>query len=78
MGAKELAETYQSYSLRGLHGVRVLLTDLNSDAKQEGLIKSELQTDVELRLRKAGIRVLTGEDGVRRRWFLYSMLKWTP
>lgn len=62
MGARELAEPYQSSSLRDLIGVRVLLTDLNPDAERDGLIKRELQTDVESRLRKSGIRVLTEEE----------------
>jgi hypothetical protein len=62
MGARELPEQSQNSSLRGLMGVRVLLTNLNPDAERDGLIKSELKTDVELRLRKAGIRVLTEEE----------------
>ncbi len=62
MEARELAEPYRSTSLRDLIGVRVLLTDLNPDAERDGLIKRELQTDVELRLRKSGIRVLTEEE----------------
>jgi hypothetical protein len=62
MGAREIAEQSQNSSLRGLPGVRVLLTDLNPDAERDGLIKTELQTDVELRLRNAGISVLTEEE----------------
>jgi hypothetical protein len=60
--AKEIGEPYQRSSLRGLPGVRVLLTDLNPDAERDGLVKGEIQTDVESRLRKAGIRVLTEEE----------------
>src|ERR671924_598657 len=62
IGARGLTESYQNSSLRGLPGVRVLLTDLNPDAERDGLIKSEVQMDVELRLRNAGIRVLTEEE----------------
>ncbi|MGE5445678.1 MAG: hypothetical protein ACM3SR_13975 [Ignavibacteriales bacterium] len=62
IGARGPAESYQSSSLRDLIGVHVLLTDLNPDAEQDGLIKSELQRDTESRLRKAGIRVLTEEE----------------
>jgi len=62
VGARGPAEPYQSSSLRGLSGVRLLVTDLNPDAERGGLIKSDLQTDIESRLRKAGIRVLTEEE----------------
>ncbi len=60
--AMEFGESYQRSSLRDLQGVRVLLTDLNPDAEQDGLIKDELETDVNLRLNRAGIRVLAEEE----------------
>jgi hypothetical protein len=49
-------------TLRGLQGVKVLIEDLGSDIERLGLIKNQLQTDVEAGLRKAGIRVLTQEE----------------
>jgi hypothetical protein len=49
-------------TLRGLQGVKVLIEDLGADIERLGLIKSELQTDVEAKLRKAGIKVLTQEE----------------
>jgi hypothetical protein len=49
-------------TLRGLQGVKVLIEDLGSDIERLGLIKSQLQTDVEATLRKAGIKVLTQEE----------------
>jgi hypothetical protein len=49
-------------TLRGLQGVKVLIEDLGADFERLGLIKSQLQTDVEAGLRKAGIRVLTQEE----------------
>lgn len=49
-------------SLRGLPGVNVYISGLNSDIEQEGLTKEQIQTDVEVRLRKAGIRVLSFEE----------------
>ena len=49
-------------SLRGLRGVFVLVADLELEIKQEGLSVTQLQTDVELRIRKAGIQVLTKEQ----------------
>jgi hypothetical protein len=47
-------------SLKGLTGVGVLVENLdNPDAEKDGLSKDQIQTDVELRLRMAGIKVLT-------------------
>jgi len=46
-------------SLRGLRGVYVLIWDLPSEIEREGLLsKDQIRTDVELKLRTAGIRVL--------------------
>jgi hypothetical protein len=49
-------------SLRGLQGVKVLIEDLGSDIERLGLIKNQLSMDVEAKLRKAGIKVLTQEE----------------
>jgi hypothetical protein len=49
-------------SLRGLSGVGVLIEDLDDDAKRVGLSTDQIQTDVELKLRLAGIKVLTKEE----------------
>jgi hypothetical protein len=46
-------------SLRGLSGVVVLVEDLDDDAKRTGLTEDQIQTDVELKLRLAGIEVLS-------------------
>jgi hypothetical protein len=46
-------------TLRGLTGVRVLVAPLKPEVERDGLTKRQLQTDVERRLHKAGIRVLT-------------------
>ena len=53
-----------SLSLRGLKGVEVLVEGPKDDAKRAGLTKSQLQTDVELRLRQLGIPVLTQEQSL--------------
>ncbi len=45
------------YSLKGLKAVHVVVEDLRPDAEMDGLAKSELQRDVEVRLRQAGIRL---------------------
>ena len=46
-------------SLRGLLGVAVLIVEPAPEVERAGLTRKQLQTDVELRLRQAGIRVLT-------------------
>lgn len=45
-------------TLRGLPGVKVLVNNLPPDLERAGLSSSQLQTDAELRLRGAGIRLL--------------------
>ena len=49
-------------SLRGLPGVNVLIEDLKPEVERAGLTKTQLQTDVELRLRQSEIRVLTKQE----------------
>lgn len=49
-------------TLRGLPGVEVSIEALAPEVEQAGLTRQHLQTDVELRLRLAGIRVLTHEE----------------
>ena len=51
-------------ALIGLNGVYVLIEHLNSQAESLGLTTDQIKTDVELRLRKAGIRVLTKEESL--------------
>ena len=46
-------------SLKGLKGVYVLVESLQPGAERDGLNKTSIQTDVELKLRQAGIMVLT-------------------
>jgi hypothetical protein len=49
-------------ALAGLKGVYVLIEVLNPQAERLGLTKDQIKTDVELRLLKAGVRVLTEEE----------------
>jgi hypothetical protein len=49
-------------TLRGLPGVHVVIEELGADIKKDGLTEEQLQTDVEVRLRRAGIRVLTLDE----------------
>ncbi len=53
---------YKRDALKGLEGVYVLIEPIRSEAQEDGLTDDLLQTDVELQLRKAGIRVLTKEE----------------
>jgi hypothetical protein len=46
-------------SLRGLHGIGGVVEALQPDAERDGLTKSQIKTDVELKLRQAGMHVLT-------------------
>src|SRR5438128_12486274 len=52
-------------TLRGLPGVEVIVANLKPEVERAGLTKEQLQTDVELQLRKAGIRVFTSEESRR-------------
>lgn len=64
--AQEL--TLDQRPLRGLTGFHVIVEKTNNPrAETRGVTKNQLQTDVELRLRKAGIRVLTQKE-----WLLSS------
>lgn len=46
-------------TLKGLQGVTVVVEQLSREAEQDGLHRLVLQTEVETRLRRARIRVLT-------------------
>ncbi len=49
-------------SLKGLQGIPVLIEELPPEFKEAGLTEYQVQTDVELKLRKAGIKVLSEMD----------------
>ena len=49
-------------SLFGITQVYVLIEGLDAEAKHGGLNKTRLQTDVEVELRKAGIRLITRNE----------------
>ena len=52
-------------SLRGLKGVFVLVETITGDAQRQGLTEGQLQTDAELRLRKANIRVASQAEATQ-------------
>lgn len=49
-------------TLKGIMAVRVLVEDLDDDATKTGLTKEAIQTDVELKLRLAGMRVVAQDE----------------
>ena len=51
-------------NLRGIQGVAVVIGELPPDFKKYGLTESQLQVDIELKLRMAGIKVLTGKKAI--------------
>lgn len=55
-------DDFQIESLRGLKGVLVLVEALKPEIEADGLRRDSIQTDVELKLRLAGIKVLTEEE----------------
>jgi len=52
-------------SLRGLKGIAVVVEALQPEAERDGLTKSQIKTDIELKLRQAGIHVLTTEESFK-------------
>jgi len=54
-------------TLVGLPGVNVLVEELNPEVQKYGLMKQALQTDVELQLRRYGIKVLSEDERLRTR-----------
>jgi hypothetical protein len=52
-------------ALKGLTGIRVVVDYFDpNDAEKDGLSRDQIRTDVELRLRTAGIKVLTEEKSL--------------
>jgi hypothetical protein len=58
-------------TLRGLRGVEVVLETLPSEVEQAGLTSTTIRTDVELKLRLAGITVLSKEERLEQPGFPY-------
>lgn len=52
----------QRRTLAGLQGIYVTIETLNPEVERDGLSESAIKTDVELKLRQAGIRILTREQ----------------
>lgn len=60
LGAPVIAgdSKYDRETLRGVRRFFVVVEGLDADAGRLGLIREQLQTDVELRLRRAGVNVI--------------------
>jgi hypothetical protein len=58
-------DEYSRPTLRGLGGIRVTVADLDPKAKDFGLDTAVIQTDVELKLRQAGIKVVTRAESFK-------------
>ena len=66
-------------SLKGLKGIAVLVESLKPEVELAGLTKASIQTDVDLKLRLAGIPVLSRDvahPGVQ--YFLYVQVSFLP
>lgn len=57
---------YTRPSLRGIQGLGVLIENLGSDVEAAGLHEADIQTDVELKLRLAGIKVITVPESYKQ------------
>jgi hypothetical protein len=51
-----------SENLKGLRGVRVLVESVKPDLEKEGVTEEQLTNRVEVKLRQAGIEVITSEE----------------
>ena len=54
-----VAQDQQALTLKGLDGLSVVVMPISADAEADGLLRDQLQADVERALRAAGVRVLT-------------------
>ena len=52
-------DDYSGNNLEGVTGFRVIVSDVASDLEQAGITRSDIATDVELRLRMAGLPLLS-------------------
>jgi hypothetical protein len=49
-------------TLRGIKRVRVMVGDIETEIERDGLTKNQIQTDAELKLRLAGLNVLSRKE----------------
>ncbi len=58
-------------SLKGITALRVAIEDLKPEIEKDGLLKRTIQTDVEVKLRMAGIKVIDNPDLKEGNSFIY-------
>jgi hypothetical protein len=71
-------EPLNRQSLKGITSVRVLIGIVPSDAVADGLNENQFRTDVELRLRKAGVNVLAPDSVAPFLYVHVTLLKNLP
>jgi hypothetical protein len=59
------SDAYSNGSLKGISSVYVVVEELDDDAKIIGLTEGAIQTDIELKLRLAGMRVVSEKEGMQ-------------
>src|SRR5690349_8518843 len=69
---------YSRKSLKGIDGVHVVVETLADAVKQDGLSAQDIQTDVELKLRLAGIKVLTQKENLAMPGYPCLYVRATP
>ena len=62
-------------TLRGLRGVAVIVEPPPEQMEKDGLLKTEIQTDADLRLRRANLRVLTTEEWLKTKGEPYLRIR---
>src|SRR4029077_15389637 len=65
-------------SLKGIQTVSVVIEDLDEDAKKVGLTEDNIRTDVELKLRLAGLNIAGQNSTVPGNTYLYVNVKVLP
>ena len=60
--ATQIIKSLEREALEGLSGVFVSVSELDQAVEANGLKQTDIQTDVELQLRRNGIKVLSGEE----------------
>ena len=58
---------YSRPTLRGLNSVFVLVEEVDPEIERDGLTASQIKTDVELKLRLAGIKVFSRAEAVKQK-----------
>ena len=76
MEASGVDEEIGRNTLKGLEGVWVYVFDLDENEKRVGFSKTALLAEVELRLRMAGIKVLTRKEMAKTPGLLASESAW--